>query len=56
MQESYFVIISVGTMIAALGFGWFVVAPFYKWAIRRRFKDQLREKGQIYLDNGHAHK
>jgi len=44
MQEGYIIIVLVGTIIAALGFGWFVVAPFYKWAIRTRFKNKIKFK------------
>ena len=44
MQEVYIIFVLVGTIIAALGFGWLVVAPFYKWAIRTRFKNNMKSR------------
>jgi hypothetical protein len=38
------VIVGILTVSGAMGFGWFVVAPFYKWALRARLKNNMKLK------------
>ena len=36
--------IGIITVIAAIGFGWFIIAPLYKWAFRIRLKNKMKAK------------
>lgn len=43
MDISY-IIIGFLTLTAAIGFGWFVIAPLNKWAFRIRLKNKMKSK------------
>ena len=38
------IIIGIITMIVAIGYGWFIIAPLYKWALRIRLKNKMKPK------------
>lgn len=38
------IIIGIITVIAAIGLGWFIIAPLYKWAFRIRLKNKMKSK------------
>ena len=42
MDKSY-IIIGIITMLAAIGFGWFIIAPLHKWASRTRLKNKMKK-------------
>ena len=31
-------------MIAAIVFGWYIIAPLYKWALRKQLKNKMKPK------------
>ncbi len=32
------------TVIAAIGFGWYIIAPLYKWGFRTKLKNKMKPK------------
>lgn len=38
------IIIGIITVIAAIGFGWLIIAPLYKWAFRIQLKNKMKSK------------
>jgi len=38
------IITGILTMIAAIVFGWYIIAPLYKWALRTQLKNKMKPK------------
>jgi len=52
MDRSY-ILIGFLTLVAAIGFGWYIIAPIIKWAFRTRLKNKMKSKRgyqQMILD------
>ena len=32
------------TLIVAIGFGWYIIAPLYKWGFRKKLKNKMKPK------------
>ena len=43
-MDKNLILIGIITVIAAIGFGWLIIAPIYKWAFRIRLKNEMKVK------------